>query len=223
MGDRSLLSFCKRRLIMRVKTMLLGELGTNVYVVYNEETKEAVVIDPAAEPDKVSQFIEQEQLKLMGMLVTHGHYDHIQAIDVLREQYGVPVFSSKDEGELMKNPELNLSMRFSGRAISVETDEWVRDGDIVEFGDLEFECITVPGHSPESICYYNEAYKVLFSGDTLFPSAIGRTDFYDGHPNTLIQSIKERLLCLPDETQVYSGHGLRTTIGYEKKTNMFLQ
>lgn len=203
--------------------MLLGELGTNVYVVYDEESKEAVVIDPAADPDKISQFIEEQHLNLMGMLVTHGHYDHIQAIDALREQYGVPVFSSKEEGELMKDPHRNLSLRFSGKAVSIETNELVGDGDIVEFGHIEFECITVPGHSPESICYYNPLHQLLFSGDTLFPSAVGRMDFYEGHPDTLITSIKERLLCLPDDTKVYSGHGLRTTIGYEKDANMFLQ
>lgn len=203
--------------------MLLGELGTNVYIIYDDETKDAVVIDPAGEPEKISSFIEEHQLQLMGMLVTHGHYDHIQAIDALREEYGVPVFASKEEETLMEDPNKNLSLLFSGKSVAVRNDELVADGDILMFGDIEFRCITVPGHSPESICYYEKEHGLLFSGDTLFPSAIGRTDFYEGPPNTLIYAIKEKLLCLPDDTKVYSGHGIRTTIGYEKKANMYLQ
>ncbi|MCT4543746.1 MAG: MBL fold metallo-hydrolase [Vallitalea sp.] len=207
---------------MEVKTMMLGDLQTNGYIVYDKESKDAVVIDPAANPDRIIKFVEENELKIMGLLVTHGHFDHILAIDKLRDEYGVPVFTSKEEKFTMGDPNDNLSLRFLGKSVSVKSNENIEDGDILEFGELVFECIKVPGHSNASICYYNSENKLLFSGDTLFASSIGRTDFYQGLQSTLVDKIKEKLLCLPDETKVYPGHGLNTTIGYEKKTNIYL-
>lgn len=207
---------------MKVKTLMLGDLQTNVYIVYDEESKEAVVIDPAAEENKIVHFIEENKLKLMGLLVTHGHYDHIKAVDSLRDKYGVPVFTSKEEGQAMSDPHINLSLMFSGRAVNVTPNEDVGDGDILEFGELIFDCIKVPGHSAASICYYSSEHQILFSGDTLFASSIGRTDFFKGPHHTLVDEIKKQLLCLPDETKVYPGHGFHTTIGYEKKANAYL-
>ena len=207
---------------MKVKTMMLGILQTNVYIVYDEESKDAVVIDPAGDEDRIIRFIEENNLRLMGILVTHGHFDHIGVVDAIRDNYGVPVFTSRQEGELMADPNKNLSLNLMRTVVAVENDEVVGDKDILEFGELEFDCIVVPGHSPESVCYYNKDNDVLFCGDTLFAGSIGRTDFYDGPQNTLINSIKDRLMILPEETKVYSGHGFQTTIGYEKKTNIYM-
>lgn len=207
---------------MKVKTMMLGILQTNVYIVYDEESKDAVVIDPAGDEDRIIRFIEENNLRLMGILVTHGHFDHIGVVDAIRDNYGVPVFTSRQEGELMADPNKNLSLNLMRTVVAVENDEVVGDKDILEFGELEFDCIVVPGHSPESVCYYNKDNDVLFCGDTLFAGSIGRTDFYDGPQNTLINSIKDRLMILPEETKVYPGHGFQTTIGYEKKTNIYM-
>lgn len=207
---------------MKVKTMMLGILQTNVYIVYDEESKDAVVIDPAGDEDRIIRFIEENNLRLMGILVTHGHFDHIGVVDAIRDNYGVPVFTSRQEGELMADPNKNLSLSLMRTVVAVENDEVVGDKDILEFGELEFDCIVVPGHSPESVCYYNKDNDVLFCGDTLFAGSIGRTDFYDGPQNTLINSIKDRLMILPEETKVYPGHGFQTTIGYEKKTNIYM-
>ncbi|QUH31200.1 MBL fold metallo-hydrolase [Vallitalea guaymasensis] len=207
---------------MKVKTMMLGILQTNVYIVYDEESKDAVVIDPAGDEDRIIRFIEENNLRLMGILITHGHFDHIGVVDAIRDNYGVPVFTSRQEGELMADPNKNLSLNLMRTVVAVENDEVVGDKDILEFGELEFDCIVVPGHSPESVCYYNKDNDVLFCGDTLFAGSIGRTDFYDGPQNTLINSIKDRLMILPEETKVYPGHGFQTTIGYEKKTNIYM-
>ncbi|WP_273323836.1 MBL fold metallo-hydrolase [Vallitalea guaymasensis] len=207
---------------MKVKTMMLGILQTNVYIVYDEESKDAVVIDPAGDEDRIIRFIEENNLRLMGIIVTHGHFDHIGVVDAIRDNYGVPVFTSRQEGELMADPNKNLSLNLMRTVVAVENDEVVGDKDILEFGELEFDCIVVPGHSPESVCYYNKDNDVLFCGDTLFAGSIGRTDFYDGPQNTLINSIKDRLMILPEETKVYPGHGFQTTIGYEKKTNIYM-
>ncbi|WP_113675534.1 MBL fold metallo-hydrolase [Vallitalea guaymasensis] len=207
---------------MKVKTMMLGILQTNVYIVYDEESKDTVVIDPAGDEDRIIRFIEENNLRLMGILVTHGHFDHIGVVDAIRDNYGVPVFTSRQEGELMADPNKNLSLNLMRTVVAVENDEVVGDKDILEFGELEFDCIVVPGHSPESVCYYNKDNDVLFCGDTLFAGSIGRTDFYDGPQNTLINSIKDRLMILPEETKVYPGHGFQTTIGYEKKTNIYM-
>lgn len=207
---------------MKIKTLILGDLHTNVYVVFDEEFKDAVVIDPADEEDKIIQFIDENNLKLKGVLITHGHYDHFRAVNKIKNIYGVPVFASKEESESMENPNINLSIRFAGTPISAKSDEIIDDGDIIEFSDLVFRCIKVPGHSIGSICFYNEENNVLFSGDTLFASAVGRTDFYEGPQQTLITQIKSRLMCLPKETKVYPGHGLRTTIEYENRANPYL-
>ncbi|GMQ65286.1 MBL fold metallo-hydrolase [Vallitalea maricola] len=207
---------------MKVKTMMLGILQTNVYIVYDEESKDAVVIDPAGDEDRIIRFIEEKNLRLMGILVTHGHFDHIGVVDAIRDNYGVPVFTSREEGELMADPNKNLSLNLMRKVVAVENDEVVGDKDILEFGELVFDCIVVPGHSPESVCYYNRENDILFCGDTLFAGSIGRTDFYDGPQDTLINSIKDKLMILPEETKVYPGHGFQTTIGYEKKTNIYM-
>ncbi|MCT4598021.1 MAG: MBL fold metallo-hydrolase [Vallitalea sp.] len=207
---------------MKIKTLILGDLHTNVYVVYDEEYKDAIVIDPAAEEDKIIQFIDENNLNLKGILITHGHYDHFRAANKVRDTYGVPVFASIEESEAMENPNINLSVRFTGTPIIAKADEIINDGDIIEFSELVFQCIKVPGHSSGSICFYSEENKVLFCGDTLFASAIGRTDFYDGPQDTLITEIKSKLMCLPEETKVYPGHGLRTTIDYESRANAYL-
>lgn len=208
--------------MVKVKTMMLGMLQTNVYIVYDEESKDAVVIDPAGEQDRIIRFIEENNLRLMGILVTHGHFDHIGVVDSIRDSFGVPVFTSKEEGMLMADPNKNLSLDFMGKAIAVENDEVVGDRDILEFGELVFDCIIVPGHSPESVCYYNSENDMLFCGDTLFAGSIGRTDMYNGPQDTLINNIKEKLMSLPEDTIVYPGHGFQTTIGYEKKTNIYM-
>lgn len=207
---------------MKVKTMMLGILQTNVYVVYDEESKDAVVVDPAGDEDRIIRFIEENNLRLMGILVTHGHFDHIGVVDPIRDRYGVPVFTSEEEGKVMVDPNRNLSLSLMRKVVSVDNDEIVGDKDTLEFGELEFDCIVVPGHSPESVCYYNSENDILFCGDTLFAGSIGRTDFYEGPENALINNIKNRLMNLPEETKVYPGHGFQTTIGYEKKTNIYM-
>ncbi|GMQ59018.1 MBL fold metallo-hydrolase [Vallitalea sediminicola] len=207
---------------MKVKTMMLGILQTNVYVVYDEESKDAVVIDPVGDEDRIIRFIEENNLILMGILVTHGHFDHIGVVDAIRDRFGVPVFTSEEEGKIMADPNRNLSLSLMRKVVSVDNDEIVGDKDTLEFGELKFDCIVVPGHSPESVCYYNSENDILFCGDTLFAGSIGRTDFYDGPENALINNIKNRLMNLPEETRAYPGHGFQTTIGYEKKTNIYM-
>lgn len=207
---------------MKVKTMMLGMLQTNVYVVYDEQSKDAVVIDPAGDENRIIRFIEEKNLRLMGVLVTHGHFDHIGAVDAIKDRFGVPVFTTEIEGRNMADPNENLSLRLMRNAVTAENDEVIGDNDILEFGELEFECIVVPGHSPESVCYYNGESNILICGDTLFAGSIGRTDFYDGVGDSLINNIKDKLMCLPEETAVYPGHGFQTTIGYEKKSNIYM-
>ena len=207
---------------MKVKAMVLGMLQTNVYIVYDEQSKDAVIIDPAGEENRIIEFIEKKELKLMGVLITHGHFDHIGAVNGIRERFGVPVFSTKIEGENMADPNENLSLRLIGNPMKAEIDETIKDKEIIEFGELAFKCIVVPGHSPESVCYYNEDNNILLCGDTLFAGSIGRADFYDGPANSLILNIKDKLMCLPEETMVYPGHGIQTTIGREKKTNIYM-
>ena len=199
----------------------LGELATNSYIVGNTQTREAIVIDPADEADYIVKVLSESNLKCIGIFLTHGHYDHMAALDALKDMTGATTHASIDEKELLLDKRENLST-WLGRPLSVSVDEYHKDGEQIEILDSVMTCISVPGHTRGGMCYYFEEAGILFSGDTLFAASIGRSDFPSGDGRTLITSIKERLMVLPDETIVYPGHNNRTKIGREKKLNPFL-
>lgn len=199
----------------------LGELATNSYIVGNTETREAIVIDPADEADYIIKVLADSNLKCIGIFLTHGHYDHMAALEELKEKTGAPSHASIDEKELLLDARTNLSS-WLGRPLSISVDEYHKDGEKINILDSVMTCISVPGHTKGGMCYYFEEAGVLFSGDTLFASSIGRSDFPTGDGETLIKSIREKLLVLPDDTIVYPGHNNRTKISREKKMNPFI-
>lgn len=207
---------------MKVQCHTIGSLGTNCYFLINEDTKETLVVDPAEHGDVISRKLQEQGLALKGILLTHGHGDHIMAVEELRSAHKVPVLAHEAEEKLLADPSLNLSFNIFRKKISIPVDELLKDGDIVELAGLSLKVLHTPGHTLGGCCYYSEADGVLISGDTLFCGSVGRTDFPGGSMSTLVRAIREKLLVLPDETRVYPGHSEMTTIGQEKKWNPFL-
>lgn len=204
---------------MKVTGMTLGMVGTNVWICVNEETKEAFVVDPADGAEQIEAKLAQNQWTLKGILLTHGHFDHIGAVEALRNAYQVPVWAAEAERELLSDVEENLSGSWTGRPIRVKADHWLQDLDCFMLAGMRIQMILTPGHTAGSCCYYLAEEHVLLSGDTLFAGSCGRTDLPTGSMNAIVRSIRERLFALPPETEVYPGHGETTSIGWEQRSN----
>lgn len=208
---------------MEIKTIVTGELQTNTYLIINEETKDAILVDPAAEPERILEEIEESQANILGILITHGHFDHIGAVDLIAKQFKAPVITHPEEAGLMASGTQNLSLYFYQENIVAKADTFIEDGQVIEFGpQLTFKCLIVPGHTSKSVCYYNEAHGFIITGDTLMAGSVGRTDFYDNNVKAFVKNIQEKLMVLPDETLVYPGHGYATEIIVEKNSNPYL-
>ena len=179
------------------------------------------MIDPADHAQKIIEWMKSENLKPVAILLTHGHFDHIMGVEGIRKEYGIPVYASRDEVDVLAKPQLNVSTMM-GAYLSMKADELFADGDVLELAGMKLKVISTPGHTIGSVCFYIEEEKVLISGDTLFEASVGRTDFPTGSSRQLIESIKTRLFILPDDTSVFPGHGGTTSIGYEKLHNPFV-
>lgn len=207
---------------MKIEAMVLGDVRTNCYLLINEETKEALVVDPADRADVIVRKLIDEGLTLKAILLTHGHGDHILAAGDLKKQFGVKVYAAKAEEALLSDAAQNLSKALFGIAVTVKPDILLEDGQEFEAAGIRLRMLHTPGHTPGGCCYYQEEEKVLFSGDTLFCGSIGRTDFPGGSLSELVRSVKEKLLVLPEDVKVYPGHEEMTTIGHEKRYNPYM-
>lgn len=207
---------------MKIENFVIGMIGTNCYIVQNEETKECILIDPAVCQDKLVKHMKDAGLKLTAILLTHGHFDHIMGIDGFLEEFLVPVYAHEEERALLNDAALNSSSVY-GAGYTFAGATYVKDGDKLHLAGMEIEVIYTPGHTIGGCCYYIPEQGVLFSGDTLFCASVGRSDFPTGSAGQLIRSIQEKLMCLPEDTKVYPGHMDETTIGFEKLNNPFLQ
>lgn len=206
---------------MTVENFVLGPMGTNCYIVINDESRECFVTDPADCPPEFVSHIRNKGLKVTAVLLTHGHFDHIMGLDGLLEQFPVPVYAHENEKQVLESAQINLSGMY-GMGYTFSEAEYVRDGQIIETAGMKIRVIHTPGHTSGGCCYYIEEEGLLLSGDTLFCASIGRTDFPTGSSSQLVRSVREKLMPLPDETRVCPGHMDETTIGYEKKHNPFL-
>lgn len=200
----------------------LGPLQTNAYILSNDK-KECIIFDPGSEGQKLIQKITDQQLNPLAILLTHAHFDHIGAVDVVRDYFKIPVYIHENEKEWLKDPALNGSQFFMSEAIKAkEADEIIKNEMSLNFGSFRFEVYETPGHSPGSLSFYYEKAGAVFSGDALFKGSIGRTDLPGGDHKELLHSIHEKLLTLPEDTIVLSGHGPETTILEEMESNPFL-
>ena len=206
---------------MKVEKFVTGIISTNCYIVQNEETKEAVFIDPAAFPKSMRNYIREERLDMKAILLTHGHFDNIMGIDAILEEYDIPVYVHEEEEELIKSPTLNLSNTYTN-GYTFTKAKYIKDGQVLKYAGYDFQVIHTPGHTSGGVCYYVESENTLFSGDTLFYTSVGRADFATSSMSALVRSIREKLMVLPDETVVYPGHMSATTIEHERKHNPYI-
>lgn len=198
----------------------LGGLSTNCYILVNHDTSECIVIDPAANADVLKEIFDTPAFCLKAIFLTHGHYDHIGAVKELRETYKVPVYCSKEENDkVLGKVNENLSVMF-GDPLTLQADEFLRDEEEISIVGTTLKCLFTPGHTAGGMCYYCEELQTVFSGDTLFCESVGRTDFLTGNGMVLVNSIREKLFTLPDETKVLPGHMDTTTIAWEKEMNV---
>ena len=200
---------------IRVKSNI-DNIITNCYIIEDEHTKEMMVIDPGGEAQKIIELVYILGGQVKYIYLTHCHGDHIGAVKELKEQKGGKILIHTDDYEGLKNPDINLTGVFSENKISIEADARVNDDDILHIGRLEFRVIHTPGHTKGGSSLYCENEGMLFSGDTLFKGMWGRTDLPTSSFEDIMNSIKEKLLVLPDDTIVYPGHGITTKIDEEE-------
>lgn len=206
---------------MKIKQIQLSGNASNCYIIYSEKSKEGVLVDPGGDAGKILSEIKKAGLNVNNIILTHGHGDHIGALEEVREKLNATVMIHKDEAELLGDSNLNLSRFLFNEPIETEADRLLKDGEVVEIEDLKIKIIHTPGHTTGGICL--DIGHSILTGDTLFAGSIGRADFPGGDGNVLINSIKEKLLSYPDETKIYPGHQNNSTIGDQKKYNMFLR
>ena len=206
---------------MKVEKFVTGIISTNCYLAINEETKQAVVIDPAACPSYLMSHIKSEGLKVEAILLTHGHFDHIMGIDGFLSEFDVPVYVHEDDADAMEDQVLNQSSTYTS-GYTFGKARYLRDRQTLELAGYTFQVIHTPGHTKGGCCYYVASEDVLFSGDTLFQNSVGRTDFVNSSTSDLVHSVREKLFLLPDDTIVYPGHMGETKIGHEKKYNPYV-
>lgn len=206
---------------IKIEQYIVGMVQTNCYVVMNTVTKEAIIIDPADQGDMIQNKIREKGMIPVAILLTHGHFDHIMAVEELVSAFKIPVYAHEKEEEILKNPSLNLST-MAYKEVRLKPDVSLKDNQELELAGIKIQVIHTPGHTKGSVCYYMEQEEVLFSGDTLFQESVGRTDFPTGNSTEIVHSIKERLAGLPEQVQVYPGHEGATTIGHEKMYNPFI-
>ncbi len=205
---------------MRIKTLVVGPIEVNCHILWDEGTKEAIVVDPGGNPERIMAEVKKEGLIVKAVVNTHGHSDHIGANDAICEETGAKLMIHKEDAPMLRDPRANLSAYMGLDITSRPADEYLAEGDEVKFGRISLKVLHTPGHSAGGICLYGEG--VLLSGDTLFYGSIGRTDFPGGSLIKLVRGIKSKLLPLPEDTIVLTGHGPGTTIGEEKVINPYL-
>jgi hydroxyacylglutathione hydrolase len=208
---------------MILEMLTVGPFQENCYIVGDEETRTGALIDPGDEAARIALAVERTGLSIGQIIVTHAHIDHVGAVAPLVDEYLRPVVMHEEAGAMLKTmPQQAMMMGFRFGKVP-QVDRHIGDNEVLEVGSLRLRSLYTPGHAPGHLAFYEEEQGIVFSGDALFAGSVGRVDLPGGSMEVLMQSISERLLTLPDETRVFSGHGPETTIGRERMTNPFLR
>lgn len=202
--------------------MVVGPVQTNCYLVLHPETKQAIIIDPGAEADRIAARLTDLSAEPVAILLTHGHFDHAGAAATLAKQYDILVYACEKEKETLADSRINLSGPMAGGACTYHADVFLRDEEEIDLAGFHIRTLFTPGHTPGGCCYYFPRQDVLFSGDSLFCGSIGRTDFPGGSAKQLVEAVRNKLMTLPENTIVYPGHDVETSIEQERMYNPFL-
>ncbi len=205
---------------MEVIKVVVGQLQTNSYIVYDEVSKESILVDPGADFKTIDNVLQNLDTKLKYIVITHAHGDHIGAVNEVKEHYGVPIAVHAADAVRLSKAELNLSNMIFGYDVEAVADIELHEGDVLKLGDFGIEVIHTPGHTEGGICLLFDTQ--LISGDTLFKNSIGRTDLVGGSYEAIIDSLNNKLMKLDDYVIVYPGHGQSTTIGIERASNPYV-
>ncbi len=209
---------------LQIASIVSAPFDENTYVLWRDGRSDCIVVDPGLQPGKILRYLEQVSLTPATLLITHGHADHIGGNAALKERWpACPLVIGLLDEPKLGDPRLNLSAGFGLELYSPGADQLVREGEIYAAAGLEFLVRDLPGHSIGHVVYICRDEPIVLGGDVLFAGGIGRTDFPDGDFETLARGIRTKLYTLPDETQVYPGHGPATTIGEEKRSNPFVR
>ena len=219
---------------MKLLKHVVRNMDQNVYIYFDENTKEGVVIDPGNDAEAIEKIIDDNNVDVKAILLTHGHSDHTGAANAVKKRYNIPICAHKWEVPVLDDEAISFSSMFGGEG-KITVDKEFNDSDEFKFNNCTLKVIHTPGHTQGGVCYYDAEHKVLFSGDTLFYGSVGRTDFPNppmkdgiGFPSSentqrLLSAIKEKLYVLPDDVQVFPGHGGASRIGFEKQFNPFVK
>ncbi|PWB75874.1 MBL fold metallo-hydrolase [candidate division GN15 bacterium] len=206
----------------KIETLIVSPYAVNCYLYWDRSTGDGIIVDPGGNESEIVESVKQYNFTPRGVLLTHGHADHIGAVEEIRAAFSIPLYAGKAELELLQNPERNLSAVL-GQSISIKTPEHlVSDEDVLLIGSLRLLVLATPGHTPGGVCYLDESGGNLFCGDVLFQGSIGRTDLPGGDYQVLQKSIQSKIMALPDAVVCYPGHGPRTMVGAERRSNPFL-
>jgi glyoxylase-like metal-dependent hydrolase (beta-lactamase superfamily II) len=212
---------------MLTKAFLFNPVGENTYLIWDEETKEAAIIDAGMSNNRenaaVSEFITKENLQLKYALQTHMHFDHVWGLSYIKETYNLrPLCHAADEIIYSQAPEMTGMFRLSMNWNLPAIGRYIEEGEIIQLGKTSIQVLHTPGHTPGGLSFYIESDHIIFTGDTLFQGSVGRTDLPGGNLEEEINSIKTKILTLPSDTIIYSGHGPKSSVEWEKKHNPFL-
>lgn len=200
---------------------IVGPVCTNCYLLVNHKTGELLMVDPGDQAQLIEKQIEKTGAKPVAILLTHGHFDHAGAAEELADKYQISIYAHEAERETLEDPGLNLCGMIGEHKV-YHADIFVKDEEVLNLAGFSIRVFFTPGHTIGGCCYYIADEKILFSGDTLFQESVGRTDFPRGSASDLIRAIREKLMPLPDDVTVYTGHDESTLIGYERMHNPYL-
>lgn len=206
--------------ILIIECLTVGPFAENTYLLGDEDSRDAYVIDPGGDTDRILRLVSNHGLTLRGIINTHGHIDHIAGVQELKDRTGIPFAIHEQELFTLENAPQAAALFGMFNLRKPEVDRFLQDGELLSLGNKTIQVVATPGHSLGGVSFHIE--NSIFVGDALFAGSIGRTDFPGGDYQTLISSIKNRILTLPDDAIVYSGHGPETTVGWERRTNPFL-
>lgn len=206
---------------MKVYVLEVGMLATNCYIAVNEELKEGVVVDPGGDAERIIEQIKKLGITVKAIFVTHGHSDHIMALSEVRKATGAPVYVSREDADMLTKADRNLSIYINNGLECDPAEHFYGDGDVLTVAGMEFTVYATPGHTKGGVCI--KCGDIVFCGDTVFCESIGRTDLPGGSYKEILQSIKNKILPMADDTKLLPGHGPATTVGWERRRNPFLQ